>query len=50
MKLSELIDFSPKQERKASPLDVYRDLFTAEIGREGNPENLRTSANLTLKS
>ena len=26
--------FAPKQERKASPLDVYCDLFTAEIGRE----------------
>ncbi|MBD5311423.1 MAG: hypothetical protein HDS13_04600 [Bacteroides sp.] len=41
MKLSELIDFSPKQERKASPLDVYRDLFTAEIGREGLDDYVR---------
>ncbi len=35
MKLSELIDFVPKQERKPSPLDVYRDLFTVEIGNDG---------------
>lgn len=41
MKLSELIDFAPKQERKASPLDVYRDLFTAEIGREGLDDYVR---------
>jgi len=41
MKLSELIDFAPKQQRKASPLDVYRDLFTAEIGREGLDDFVR---------
>lgn len=41
MKLSELIDFATKQERKASPLDVYRDLFTAEIGREGFDDYVR---------
>lgn len=41
MKLSELIDFSPKQERKASPLDVYRNLFTAEIGRDGLNDYVR---------
>lgn len=35
MKLSELIDFAPKQKRQSSPLDVYRNLFTAVIGREG---------------
>lgn len=35
MKLSELIDFAPKQQRQPSPLDVYRNLFTVEIGREG---------------
>jgi len=40
MKLSELIDFATKQ-RKASPLDVYRDLFTAEIGREGLDDYVR---------
>lgn len=41
MKLSELIDLAPKQERKASPLDIYRDLFTAEIGREGLDDYVR---------
>ena len=41
MKLSELIDFAQKQERKASPLDVYRELFTAEIGREGFDDYVR---------
>lgn len=35
MKLSELIDFEPKQERKASPLDIYRDLFSMEIRKLG---------------
>lgn len=35
MKLSELIDFAPKQKRQSSPLDIYRNLFTAKIGREG---------------
>ena len=33
MKLSELIDFAQKQERKASPFDIYRDLFSMEILR-----------------
>jgi len=35
MKLSELIDFVPKQERKASPLDIYRDLFSTEVRKSG---------------
>ncbi len=35
MKLSELIDFAQKQERKASPLDIYRDLFSIEIRKSG---------------
>ncbi|MDE6383537.1 MAG: hypothetical protein K2K79_04195, partial [Paramuribaculum sp.] len=41
MKLSELIDFAPKQERKPSPLDVYRDMFTAEIGNDGHNNYMR---------
>ena len=35
MKLSELIDFEQKQERKVSPLDIYRDLFSMEIRKSG---------------
>lgn len=35
IKLSELIDFAQKQERKASPLDIYRDLFSMEIQKSG---------------
>ena len=35
MKLSELIDFAQKQERKASPLDIYRDLFSVEVRKSG---------------
>jgi len=35
MKLSELIDFAQKQERKESPLDIYRDLFSTEVRRSG---------------
>ena len=35
MKLSELIDFAQKQERKASPLDIYRDLFSMEVRKSG---------------
>ena len=35
MKLSELIDFAQKQERKASPLDIYRDLFSMEVRKYG---------------
>jgi hypothetical protein len=34
MKLSELIDFAIKPQRKPSPLDVYRDLFTVEVGKD----------------
>ena len=37
MKLSELINFAQQQERKASPLDVYRDIFSPTIfGHEDN--------------
>lgn len=35
MRLSELIDFAQKQECKASPLDIYRDLFSMEIRKSG---------------
>lgn len=35
MKLSELIDFVQKQERKVSPLDIYRDLFSMEVRKSG---------------
>lgn len=38
MKLSELIDFAQKQERKESPLDIYRDLFSMEIRKSGGTE------------
>ena len=31
LKLSELIDFAQEQERKVSPLDIYRDLFSMEV-------------------
>ena len=41
MKLSELIDFVPKQERKPSPLDVYRDMFKVEISNDGRKNYLR---------
>ena len=35
MKLSELIDFVQKQERKASPFDIYRDLFSMDVRKSG---------------
>lgn len=35
MKLSELIDFAQKQERKATPLDIYRELFSMEVRKSG---------------
>lgn len=35
MKLSELIDFAQKQERKESPLDIYRGLFSMEVRKSG---------------
>lgn len=35
MKLSELIDFAQKLERKASPLDIYRNLFSMEVRKSG---------------
>ena len=35
MKLPELIDFAQKQERKASPLDIYCDLFSMNVRNSG---------------
>lgn len=35
MKLLELIDFAQGQERKASPFDIYRDLFSVEVRKSG---------------
>lgn len=35
MKLSELIEFAQKQERKASPFDIYRDLFSMDVRKSG---------------
>lgn len=35
IKLSELIDFAQKQERKATPFDIYRDLFSMEVRKSG---------------
>ena len=35
MKLSELIDFAQKQEHRASPLDIYRDLFSTQVRKSG---------------
>lgn len=43
MKLSELIDFTIKPERKPSPLDVYRSLFSAEVINDGTKDNIRIS-------
>lgn len=45
MKLSELIDFTIKPERKPSPLDVYRSLFTAEILNDGTKDFVRIHTN-----
>lgn len=33
--LSELLDFAQKQEHNASPLDIYRDLFSMEVRKSG---------------
>ena len=41
MKVSELIDFSSKQECSLSPLDVYRDMFNVEIGNDGRKDYVR---------
>ena len=41
MKLSELIDFEPKQERKPSPLNVYRNMFTVVIDNDGRKDFMR---------
>ncbi len=51
MKLSELIDFAIKQERKPSPLDVYRSLFTTEIFNDGTKDYVRihTNAGVTFQ-
>jgi len=45
MKLSELIDFTIKPERKPSPLDVYRSLFTAEIFNDVTKDCVRIHTN-----
>lgn len=45
MKLSDLIDFTPKLERKPSPLDVYRSLFTTEIFNDGTKDFVRIHTN-----
>jgi len=45
MKLSELIDFTQKPERKPSTLDVYRNLFTAEIINDGTKDYVRIHTN-----
>ncbi len=52
MKLSELIDFTIKLERKPSPLDVYRSLFTAEIINDGTKDYVRihTNADVTFQN
>lgn len=51
MKLSDLIDFTIKPERKPSPLDVYRSLFTTEIFNDGTRDYVRihTNARSTLQ-
>lgn len=41
MKLSELIDFDIKPERKPSPLDIYRDLLTVEVGKDSRGDYMR---------
>lgn len=41
MKLSELIDFAIKPERKPSPPDIYRELFTVEVGKDSRGDYLR---------
>ena len=41
MKLSELMDFAIKPERKPSPLDIYRELFTVEVGNDGRSDYMR---------
>ena len=45
MKLSELIDFAAKPERKPSPLDIYRELFTVEVGNDGRGDYMRINTN-----
>lgn len=45
MKLSELIDFATKQEHKPSPLDIYRELFTVEVGNDGRGDYMRINTN-----
>lgn len=45
MKLSELIDFTVNTERKTSPLDIYRELFTVEVGNDGRGDYMRINTN-----
>ncbi len=35
MKLSELIDFAQKQKRKATPFDIYHNLFSMDVRKSG---------------
>ena len=41
MKLSELIDFAIMPKRKPSPLDIYRDLLTVEVGKDSRGDYMR---------
>ena len=41
MKLRELIDFAPKQDRRPSPLDIYREMLNVEIGNDGRNDYMR---------
>ena len=43
MKLSELIDFAQQQERKPSPLDGYRDMFSVTIRANSDNCNMQIS-------
>lgn len=45
MKLSELIDFAVNTERKTSPLDIYRELFTVKVGNDGRGDYMRINTN-----
>lgn len=41
LKLSELIDFTAKSERKPPSLDIYRELFTVEVGMDSRNDYMR---------
>lgn len=41
MKLSELIDFAIKPERKLSPLDIYRELFIVKVWKDNQGDYMR---------